>query len=359
MTESSPPPVRVQLVSTFYPHLGEHMGFRQARKHLDPALVQWREHLVTKDGEYLSLPFRAMRRLTRKWFSLPPRVYMLEDWLAEREMRRRAREGRFDILHYLDGEHSFWHGARWLSRLPRRPRVCALFHLPPERIEPLINRDEVRRLDAVLTLSPDQADWFKSWMDPARVHLLHHGIDQAFFHPADPAPPPEPPWRVLSVGSNMRDFDLLFRVANLLGDLPDVQFHVVKRFPPGTVIPSNVRVHTGLSDDDLAALYRRSHIAFMPLAKAVANNALQEGQASGLPTVVSDLLAVRYYSGPEDALYYPTGDADAAAAQIRRLLNDPDLRLRMGRAARRRAEQINWQTSAAELADVYQGLMRS
>ena len=353
---SPAPPVRVQMLCTFYPHLGEHMGFRQVRKHFDPNRLEWKERLVTKDRDYLSAPFRLARRITRNWFSRAPMVYMLEDWLGERAMLNVAREGATDVVQYLDAEHSFLHGARWISRLRNRPKVAAIFHMPPELDEVMIDREGVRHLDAVITLSPDQSDWFKSWLDPARVHLVQHGVDDAFFHPAAGGPSAEPPWRVVSVGSNFRDYDLLFRVAALLGDLPDVQFHVVKRFRPGTVIPSNVRVHTGLSDEDLAGLYRRSHICLLPLAKATASNALLEGMASGLPMVVTDLYSVRSYVGEEAARFFPVGDAEAAAARIRELVENPALRQRLGQAGRARAERTNWKASAEGLTRIYEAL---
>ena len=84
-------PLRVRMLSTFYPHLGDHMGFRQVRRHFDPARVEWTEQLVIKPREHLPLWFRAGRRMTRKWFSAPPAQYMLEDWLAERALLRAAR----------------------------------------------------------------------------------------------------------------------------------------------------------------------------------------------------------------------------------------------------------------------------
>ena len=350
------PPLSAHMISTYYPHLGDHMGFRQVRKHFSPDRLRVREHLVTKDGEFLSAPFRAVRRITRNWFSQSPKVYMLEDWLAERALLREVRAGGVDIVQYLDAEHSLRHGPRWLAGLPKPPKVAGMFHMPPEIIERLIERENVRRLDAVITLAPDQADWFKTWLDPARVHLVKHGVDDAFFHPAEGGPPSEPPWRVVTVGTNFRDYDLLFRVAARLGDLPDVQFHVVKRFGPDTVIPSNVRVHTGLSDEDLAGLYRRSHICMLPLAKATASNTLLEGMASGLPVVVSDLYSVRSYAGEEEALFFPVGDAEAAAARIRELVENPELRLRLGRAGRARAERTNWKASAEGLTRIYESL---
>ncbi len=356
MTPAAPQstgPLRVRMLSTFYPHLGDHMGFRQVRRHFDPARVEWSEQLVVKTGEHLPLWFRAGRRMTRKWFSAPPAQYMLEDWLAERALLRAARANPTDIVQLLDGEHSFRHSADWLGRLPSRPRIAAMFHLPPKSLEPIVPREEVRRLDAVIAIAPDQADWFRSWMDPARVHLVLHGIDDDFFHPAPDGPPHGPPWRVVTVGNNFRDYGVVFEVARLLESVEGLEFHVVRTFPSDTVLPSNVRVHSGISDDALATLYRSCHLCLLPLTLATASNTLQEAMASGIPTVTSDLPSLHTYSPGGETLFFPRGDAAAAAALVKSLLEDPVRRLELGRRARARAEDINWKASARALTSVY------
>lgn len=359
MTPAGPPspaPLRVRMLSTFYPHLGDHMGFRQVRRHFDPARVEWSEQLVVKTREHLPLPFRVCRRITRKWFSQPPAQYMLEDWLAERALLRAARADPTDIVQFLDGEHSFLHSADWMARLPARPRVAAMFHLPPERLEPILPREETRRLDAVIAIAPDQADWFRSWMDPGRVHLVLHGIDDGFFHPAPDGPPPGPPWRVVTVGNNFRDYGVVFEVARRLASVEGLEFHVVRNFPPGAVLPPNVRVHSGISDDALAALYRSCHLCLLPLTLATASNTLQEAMASGIPTVTSDLPSLHAYSPGGETLFFPRGDAAAAAALVRSLIEDPARRLESGRRARLRAEAVNWSASARSLTAVYEAL---
>jgi glycosyltransferase involved in cell wall biosynthesis len=346
--------LRVQALSTFYSHLGEHMGYRQVWKRLDPARVQVTERLVVKDSPFIPAPRRALRRLTRNWFSRPPRLYMLEDWLAERGLLRRLGDGaQADLVQYLDGEHSLGRGPGWIARLPHPPKVLALFHLLPEQLETLLDRDTIHRLDAVLTLSPEQADWFRSWVDPARVHLLHHGIDDAFFHPAPEGPPAAPPWRVLTVGTNHRDFTVLGGVARAFLDRPEVEFHAVCRPPEDFAPPPNLRLHRGLSDLELAELYRSAHVAFLPLRRAVASNGLQEGMASGLPLLTTDLPAVRHYTGESAAVFLPRADVDAAVAALRRLLADPARCRELGAHGRRRAEQTNWQSAADALLALY------
>ncbi len=355
----SAPPLRVRLLSTYYPHLGERMGFRQVRRHFDPARVEWTEQLVVKTREHLPLPFRICRRFSRRWFSEPPAQYMLEDWLAERALLRTVRAHPVDVVQLLDGEHSFRHSADWLGRLRVPPRVAAMFHLPPERLEPVIPREAVRRLDAVIAVSPDQADWFRSWMDPTRVHLVLHGVDDEFFHPAPDGPPAGPPWRVITVGNNFRDYNMVFDVARRLAHMDGLEFHVVRDLPRDTPLPGNVRVHRGISDDALAALYRSCHLCLLPLVLATASNTLQETMASGIPTVTTDLPSLRAYSPGGETLFFPRGDAESAAGLVKSLIEDPVRRAELGRQARARVVTINWKASARALTGVYEHLARS
>ncbi|MGQ9424682.1 glycosyltransferase family 4 protein [Gilvimarinus sp. F26214L] len=62
-----------------------------------------------------------------------------------------------------------------------------------------------------------------------------------------------------------------------------------------------------------------------------------EMAATGLPLVVSDLPGLREAVTPETGFLYPVGDHESAGAQLRTLLDDEVLRVRMGRAARHRA----------------------
>jgi glycosyltransferase involved in cell wall biosynthesis len=353
-------PIRVEILSTHYSQLGEHMGFRQVRKSFDPAHVVWRERLVVKESDRLPLAFRAVRRATRDCFSRAPRQYMLEDYLAERSLLRLSRRDPPDVVQYLDGEHSYRHLARWLGGTKHRPRCAAMFHMPPDVQDALIDREEVRRLDAVVAIAPDQAEWFRSWLEPSRVHLVLHGIDEVFFHPAGPeAPASVPPWKIITVGSNFRDYGVVFDVARRLAHRRDLEFHVVKRFPAGTDIPANTRVHTGLSDGELAALYRQCHACLLPVTKATANNTLLEAMASGLPCVASDLPAIRAYTRPEAVRLFAVGDAEGAAEAVRALVDEPAQRAAMGLAARKHVLGQTWRHSAEGLAGVYASLLRS
>ncbi len=76
------------------------------------------------------------------------------------------------------------------------------------------------------------------------------------------------------------------------------------------------------------------------------------------PTVAYDLPEHRFTAG-EAALYATPNDAVDFARQITRLIEDEDLRVRLGEIGRQRMEQLfAWQFQKQRLLDVYQHLAR-
>ena len=92
--------------------------------------------------------------------------------------------------------------------------------------------------------------------------------------------------------------------------------------------------------DDIWTAHRRSGFIVVPSRREGLSNALLEAMASGLPSVVSDIpgntAAVR---NDQEGIVVPVGDAEALAEAILKLYRDPEMRGRMGRAARIRAEE--------------------
>jgi glycosyltransferase involved in cell wall biosynthesis len=83
-----------------------------------------------------------------------------------------------------------------------------------------------------------------------------------------------------------------------------------------------------------------------------------EAGAYGLPVVGTHTGGVpdAVQEGVTGFLAKP-GDVNGIAAAILRLLNDPELALQVGRANRRRAEQLTWERSAQEQMQAYQEII--
>jgi glycosyltransferase involved in cell wall biosynthesis len=102
----------------------------------------------------------------------------------------------------------------------------------------------------------------------------------------------------------------------------------------------------------LSRWYASGDVFAFPSLSETFGNVMLEAQASGLPVVGFDCQGVNERVRPEvDGLLVPVGD-DLAPA-LWRLCQDGDLRRRLGRAARARAEQQDWKPIFDELEQRY------
>ncbi|MCR2808948.1 MULTISPECIES: glycosyltransferase family 4 protein [unclassified Microbacterium] len=90
-----------------------------------------------------------------------------------------------------------------------------------------------------------------------------------------------------------------------------------------------------------------------PLNDVSTMNKTMEYMAYALPSVAFDLVETQV-SGADTVLYAASGDVSAFADQVERLIDDPGLRARLGRAARHRAtELMDWRPQAEAYVAVY------
>jgi glycosyltransferase involved in cell wall biosynthesis len=117
---------------------------------------------------------------------------------------------------------------------------------------------------------------------------------------------------------------------------------------------SNVDWHSGLSTQELLALYRGADILLMTALDATANNALLEGMACGLPVVCQKVGGLTAYVNDSCALFAPPRDAESLVEQLRRLGQDLGLRKRLSDGARALAMNYEWSVVASKTRHVYQ-----
>lgn len=93
-----------------------------------------------------------------------------------------------------------------------------------------------------------------------------------------------------------------------------------------------------------------------PLNDISTMNKTMEYMAYALPSVSFDLIETRV-SGGDSVLYVESGDVDAFADAVERLLDDPGLRVEMGMRARRRVvQELDWRPQATKYVAVFDDL---
>ncbi len=286
------------------------------------------------------------------------------------------------------------------SLLHGAPHVLTAHSLEPQRpwkIEQLgggyrisswVERAAYESADAVIAVSEGMARDVLSvypFVDPARVHVIHNGIDTALYAPdhdtdvltrygIDPARP-----YVLFVGRITRQKGLAHLLRAALEFPADAQLVLCASSPDTPEIGAEVsaavdRLRPGRSVVWIPEMLARPELVQLLTAAAVfvcpsvyeplgivnleamaCETAVVASAVGGIPEVVADGetgLLVPYSAGAPDAF-----EAGLAAA-VTVVLADPGRAAKMGRAGRDRAvHEFGWDTVARRTLDVYASLL--
>ncbi len=261
------------------------------------------------------------------------------------------------VYHFLYGETTY-HYVGKLNNF-RNNRLVATFHLPPSGIQQAVQIDwHIQKLSGVICLGRNQQEYFSNILAPEKIFFVPLGLDIDYF-----TPPASDDFRnpnlCLFVGENYRDFPTFRGVLELVAyQFPSVQFVAVLPSRSFEFIGNhpNLTLLSGIPESELLELYRSASLMVMPLKDAVANNAVLEAMACGLPMVVSDVGATRDYVNPESTVLVPPFDSRHMADAVVKLLNDPPERLRMSKESREQAVKFSWPKVMQQLRSVYSTL---
>ncbi len=305
--------------------------------------------------------FPAVSRLHVRWL---PLVY---PWAVWRWLRRNGRAFDVAIGHsYVGWLTSFWRG---------RPfRMVTAFH----GLEPLFYRElaidmrregrplrwpfrglhgwlvpqmcraSCRRSDAVFCLNRAEAAYLARhrWAVPDRVAVVPHGVPAAFFIDREPRPAARV---LLFVGQwlptkGTRELAEAFTaVASrrpgirlwCAGTIRD-EASVRSAFPDW--VRPQVDVFPRLDQGELVDRYRQADVFVFPSHFEGFGRVLLEAMAAALPIVTTPVGAAADLLTPDaDAVLVPLRDSGALVVALERLVEDPDLRARLGQAAQARA----------------------
>jgi glycosyltransferase involved in cell wall biosynthesis len=179
--------------------------------------------------------------------------------------------------------------------------------------------------------------------EPSRVAVIPPGIDLERWNFPRSSSAGQRPVRLLFVGGDFRrkggDVLLTAFRASLMREC---ELDIVTREEVNTSGLTGVRVHRGLGPNapELMALYARADIFVFPTLADVLPLAIMEAMASGLPVITTRMGAIaEQIDDAVTGFVIPPNDATALGEMTRRLVQNSELRLSMGSAARAVAEQ--------------------
>lgn len=113
-----------------------------------------------------------------------------------------------------------------------------------------------------------------------------------------------------------------------------------------------------LADAEMPVAFAAADAFAFPSTKEGFGLVVLEALAASLPVVASDLpVLLEYLEADRDVLMVPTGDADALAGAMRRIVTEPSLRARLAATGPAIARRFPWSDVARMHATIYRDLV--
>ncbi|MPZ24052.1 MAG: glycosyltransferase [Dehalococcoidia bacterium] len=236
----------------------------------------------------------------------------------------------------------------------------------------LMHRLVQRAMDLVITDSQAASAQVQEHVGvpPDRMRVVYLGVDTEVFHPR-----PHVPKRantVIFVGTTedrKKGFFFMVQALAILRRDRDLRLIVVDKpldelwSAPDMIdrhhVADSIEFTGRLSYEELAERYCSAEIAVVASTYEGFGLPAVEAAACGLPVVSTDGGSLpEVVADGETGIVVPARDPRSLAAGIARLLDDPDLRTRMGSAGRRRVEsRFTWRRAAEGTVAVYREAM--
>jgi glycosyltransferase involved in cell wall biosynthesis len=221
--------------------------------------------------------------------------------------------------------------------------------------------EELARADQILVLSRHAREMLlEEGIDEDRMVTTPLGVDLDLFEPRPRAE--EGVFRIIFVGQVTQRKGLSYLVdAFERAAIPGSELLLVGE-PMGTTDPwlgrPGVTHVPTVPRSELPGHYARADVYVLPsLAEGFGLTGL-EAMACGLPVILSDhTFGPDIIADGEEGFIVPVRDSAAIAERLTLLAGDPDLRQRMGTAARARAEQFPWSRYREQIVDIMRGEM--
>lgn len=319
-------------------------------------------HIKPGNNLYNPFPEKIRKGIWKKIVPSSRNVngYDFRDFLAELKTFYNAKRVNADVVHSLYGDDQLNMLLKFRHKLN-----CALvgsYHLPArsefvQRVAKTGAYKRLNRLDAGIVVSNSMVGEYEKWIGQGKVFFVPHGIDTGIFSPADnDIINQRDHLKVLVVGGHGRDWDVVEKVIQeFRGQKYRIEFHAVV---PGKVKErlnhlDNLRLYTGIPEDELINLYRDSGVVLLPVKFATANNSLLEALACGTPVISTNTGGIPDYLDETCGWLMPRDDVKSIVQLLEELLEHPDVIKSKSEAARVKAMKFDWGKIKEQVYRVY------
>ncbi|HET7189598.1 MAG TPA: glycosyltransferase family 4 protein [Gemmatimonadaceae bacterium] len=207
----------------------------------------------------------------------------------------------------------------------------------------------------------------RGWQPAARIDVVPHGVSERFLHPPSSAAPRGAgalfcgAWdRVKGVPYLVQAFDRLAADGRpvpltILGPglgAADVMQSIPDRLRPAVTVIERV------SEERVIEEYRRHDVLVFPSTYEGFGLVVLEAMSQGLPVVATAVgCATDLIRDGENGVIVPSRDANALAIAIRRVMDAPAKRDRIGANAAATVASMTWRRTAERTVDVYRAAL--
>lgn len=233
------------------------------------------------------------------------------------------------------------------SELTARPGLYPLNHRTQRWL--------FNNVDAIIAISESVRDNLSPHVDPAKVHVVHHGVDDRY-RITDPKEVTDPFVLHVSLASERKNPEAVVEAARRLESrfvIAGSGWESYLRNVEGT---DNVELLGYVPEADLIDLYRDAAVFYFPTLHEGFGLPVLEAMAAGCAVVTSDVYAVPEVVGDAAILHDPN-DVDSHAEAIKQLLDNPDGRYELAARAIDRSQQFTWANAARETLEVYRSVL--
>jgi len=206
----------------------------------------------------------------------------------------------YNIIHFIYPENHI------MFSVPKNKISVATVHLPvdwleknhPRKFAANIRYNAFSKLDGIITLSQEQSNTLKEYFPNIMVKFIPHGINQLVSQPVMMSDKQN--LKIVIIGSNFRDYKSVTDLLNFIQrESKSWELHMLgldKKYHEEFGRYQNVKIYKYLDETEYMNVIANSHVNYLPVTFATANNALLESHALGVPTIATDLDAIRDYS---------------------------------------------------------------
>jgi glycosyltransferase involved in cell wall biosynthesis len=328
---------------------------------VESKLAEWADFTVFSTSQKRWISRRLVPRIAN---SLVSRLCGF-DGLVDMETRCRIRAFtealaiKPDLVHLHCAHGSDFWLAVLLARISGAHKIPTLLHLHGlydvavprfSWLRKRAFRAGLRVPDKVIVLSERWRAWFGQWLDLSRTEVLWNCVDTRRF--------PIRKWdtqsdllRLLFVGTGDPQrkgaYDILAIAQKVVSASQRVRFvfvgrdpeQIENRFVRGTALEPHFEFTGSLGPEDTASQYAAADVLLLPSYSEGLPLALLEGMAAGLPVVATPVNGIpEAMADRKHGIMVPPGDRPALLAAVLELVQDRQLRERMGRAGRARID---------------------